>query len=136
MKTLTVLRTGIERDPKLLSTYKLGLEVTGSQNIDKEVFVKQRQRTTDNTTTDVFVAVCTPAQLEDLEVDAPDNTTTYFRSSKMEVVSENPNYLFWVLDNVINELQFLCDSAEALDVVSTGSVTYTISSNSIPYMTE
>lgn len=114
MKKLTLTHSGINRDGKQLA-YKLKLEVTGAEDITKEVFVKQRRKNSLGVTEDVFAAVCSPAQLEDLQADSPGIDTSYFRVNSFEVVSENPQYLKWVLDTVINELKMLVDGADVLD---------------------
>lgn len=92
------------------------LEIIKGEDITKAVFVKQRLRNSiTNTFEDKFVAVCTPAQLEDLEENAPADGTSFYRVSKIDVISRNPDYLQDVFDDILVQIRKLCDDVESLN---------------------
>jgi hypothetical protein len=63
-------------------SYRMTLEVLSTENITKNVFVKQRLKNfVKNNFYDVFAAVSTPAQLEDLDEDTPSDSSSYYRTS-------------------------------------------------------
>lgn len=96
-------------------SYLVELEVLSAEGIDKNVFVKQRSYTEGNIINDEFVAVCTPSQMEDLAVNNPDPTTSYFRTNKIKLISQDPAFLKDVLDNIILELKMLLRDCEILE---------------------
>lgn len=118
MSSLTIKQNASEWIPGKQS-YRLVLEVTNSEDIPKEVFVKQR---TKNFVTgefdDVFVAIATPTQIEDLEVDAPAKGTSYFRTNKIDLVSRNIDYIDLIKDTIMAELDKLVDEWDSLNNLS------------------
>ena len=130
-KTVTILRSAI--DPKQqtgLIGYVLALNVTASQNITKKIFVKQRVRTNLGTIDDVFVAVSSPEQLEDLAEDNPRDGTSYFRSDNICIIASNEAYLTKVFDTIMDDVQLLMSNSEALDILAPDG-TYVVSSSGV-----
>lgn len=112
-------------------SYRMTLEILSSEVINKNVFVLQRIRDLiKNNFEDVFVAVCTPAQLEDFDVSSPSEDTTYFRASQIDLVSRNAAYLQDAFESILVELQKLVDDYEALNDLKPDGI-YTITANSI-----
>lgn len=129
MKQLTVTRSESERVVGTTS-YRMDLEITAAENITSKVFVKQRLLVAGTSTyNDVFVAVCTPAQIEDLPEDNPTDTS-FFRVSKIELVNENPEYLEQVAADVLIELKQLIASLTYLETTSVVAV-YTVTASDI-----
>lgn len=94
------------------------LEVTESEGITKAIFVKQRLRNfVDNTFDDVFAAVCTPAQLEDLQEGSPADGSSYFRASKVDIITRNADYLQEVFNSIAAEVTALTNSVSALQLL-------------------
>lgn len=117
---------------KNAGSYKMVLEVLSAENISKNIFVKQRLRNfVENNFDDVFVAVCTPAQVEDFDQNAPSADTSYFRVSKIELVSRNADYLEQVFESVLREVQKLIDDAEALRDIKPEAIYNLVSNTSI-----
>lgn len=118
MAKLHLVRKSSSFDP-ILSGYRMILEIVSAEDITPKVFVNQRLRNfLKGTTEDVFAAVATSAQLEDLDDDAPAEGTTFFRSHKVEILSRNPDYLKDVYDDIVWELQKLCDDVRSLEVLT------------------
>jgi len=102
------------------------LEVLSTENMPKNVFVKQRIRDlVNNNFDDVFAAVCTPAQLEDFDDDAPKQGASYFRTYTVDIVSRNSAYLEDVFQSILAELQKLADDYAALGELQPDGI-YTI----------
>lgn len=107
------------------------LEITASEDMPKEVFVKQRVRNfTTNQFEDTFAAVCTPAQLEDFDVGSPAAGSSYFRASLIDIVSRNLGYLEQVFNSIVGELKKLVQDEESLNILIPDGV-YTISADTI-----
>jgi len=116
---------------KNVNSYRMILEVLSSENIKKEVFVNQRLRNyTKKNFEDLFVAVATPAQLEDFDVGSPQEGSSYFLSSKIDVVSRNADYLNDVFDSILNEVQKLVGDVEALNELEADGI-YTVEADQI-----
>ena len=75
----------------------------------------QRFTKFDGTISDTFVAVCSPAQLEDLPANAPEAGSVYYRTSHIQIVSTALEFLEWAYITVVNEVQMLCSDMDALD---------------------
>lgn len=130
MKKLNLVRKSVQRHPAKLSSYKLDLEVISTEDITKDVFVKQRIKKPDNVIDDTFVAVCTPAQLEDLDANSPQAGSSYFRSSHIQLVGSSLANLHSIFDQIAAELQILCDETEILDEIEADAI-YQITSDEI-----
>lgn len=126
MKTITLVRKAVKRNEGLTS-YRLDLEVTGSQNITRDLFVKQRYKKYDGTLENTFVAVASPANLEDIDARSPKAPSSYFRESTVSLVSSDPVFLEEAFNTILSELQLLCDQAEVLEETEVDGV-YTITS--------
>lgn len=113
-----------------ISSYKLVVSAINAQNMSDKVFVKQRIRNfAKNTIDDTFVAVCTPAQLEDFEEDAPAEGTSYFRANTIELISRTPEHLVEVFDSLIYEVKKLVVDLTDLENLSQAEI-YNISADS------
>lgn len=125
MAKIRLLRRSNSYD-KDAQSYRMILEVLSSENIKKEIFVNQRIRDFHKQNfNDVFVAIATPAQLADFSVNSPDAGTTYFLTSKVDVVSRNPDYLENVFNDIISNIQKLVSDFEALNILEADGI-YTI----------
>lgn len=112
-------------------SYKIVLEVVSTENINKHVFIQQRLRDfVKNNFTDVFVAVATPAQIEDFDINSPAQGDSHFRVSKIELLSRNIDYLEEVFQSILRELQDLVDKHEALQALNNDGV-YSITANQV-----
>lgn len=129
MKTIQLLR----RSVKLLSgspSYALDCEITSSQGITKNVFVKLRMKNADQSVQDVFYSVASPMLLETLSENAPAEGSRLFRTNKMRMINTDLARLEADFLSLTGELQQLCDSAEILDELQPDSV-YSISATEI-----
>jgi hypothetical protein len=61
------------------------------------------------------VAIASPNQIHDLDVNSPNTSTSYFRTSKIELITSNSAYLNEVFDSIVNELQRVAREVEASD---------------------
>ncbi|NBQ67286.1 MAG: hypothetical protein EBU46_00030 [Nitrosomonadaceae bacterium] len=129
MKTITLQRKAVSLLPGT-TNYKLSLSVTSVHDITDKVFVKRRLFKFDNTFEDVFVAVASPAQIEELPVDAPSAPNIHYRSAKVDITSSDPQLLEDIFTNIIAELQMLTDQLTTLDEMAVDG-TYSISKNSV-----
>ena len=130
MANITLSRSSSSFDSDQ-SSYRITLEVTQAENITPKIFVKQRLRNLSNQTfDDVFAAVCTPAQLEDFAVDAPNEGSSFYRSNKIDIVARNADYLESVYEDIVTEVQQLCKGVEALDLLN-NQITVTINADDI-----
>lgn len=134
MAKINLLRKSTSFDPKEAS-YRISLEVYSTENISKNVFIKQRLKNfVKNNFDDVFVAIATPAQLEDFDVDSPAADTSFYRTSKIDLISRNAAYLEEVFESVLSELQKLVDDHEALNALSADGL-YIITANDVEFNT-
>lgn len=124
MASLTLTQRSSSLDPDKQS-YRLVLEITSSEDIPKEVFVKQRfiNYKRDPIFDDVFVAVATPVQIEDYDKFAPRENTSFFRDSKIDLISRNIDYLEQVKTSILWELDKLVEEWNALNVLSAETIT-------------
>lgn len=77
---------------------------------------------------DVFAAVATPVQLEDLPVGAPGSDTSYFRTHQVTLVVRTLEGLNAVFDSMLWELNKLCQDMDVLANSLENSEQYEISS--------
>jgi hypothetical protein len=101
------------------------IEATESDTMEKEVFVKQRMTKPDNTFDDVFVAVATPVQMEDIDKLSPTEDTTYFRDSKISLVCFSAEYAEKVWSDIQAEVGMLVEDVNDMGTLS-GSVTVVV----------
>ena len=103
-----------------ISSYKLEVLATNAENMPDKIFVKQRVRNfARGGSEDFFVAVCTPAQLEDFAEDSPDGTTSFFRTNTIDLVARTAEELQAVFDSLLYETKKLVvdlTDLEKLDV--------------------
>ena len=132
MARINLVRKSSSFDPKE-GSYSITLEVMSTENINKNVFIKQRLRDfVANNFDDVFVAVATPAYMEDLDIGAPSADTSYFRTDNIQLISRNPDYLEQVFESILKELQKLLNDTASLDALSTDGI-YSIEADSITF---
>lgn len=105
------------------------LEVTAANGIAKEVFVKQRLRDPlTSTFQDVFAAVASPAQMEDLDINEPTPDTTFFRVKLVDIVGSSPTYLNDVFDSILVDAQKLISDTDTMaDLIDEGNYIVTAS---------
>jgi hypothetical protein len=114
-----------------ISSYKLVVETLNAQDMPDKIFVKQRITNYSKQDFDgVFVAVCTPVQLEDFEEDAPGHGTSYYRTNTIELVARTPEYLQEVFDSLLYEVTKLVNDLNALDDLGDAQV-YTIGATGV-----
>lgn len=112
-------------------SYRLVLEITSTESINKNLFIKQRFRNSiKNTFDDVFVGVATPALIEDLDINSPAEGTSLFRSDKTDLISRNAAYLEEIFNSIVRELQKLVEDNESLNVLETDGI-YEITTDDI-----
>ena len=129
MRKLTLERTDFNDSTETLPSYAMELTVTTANDMPKEVFVKQRVDTVPPS--DDFAAVCSAAQLEDLQVGGPGGGTSYFRTDSVKLVSANPAVLDSLHAEIVGEIQLLIANLDALDVIVEPSRSLEISGNDI-----
>lgn len=109
-----------------LTAYKLVVEAINPQNMPSKIFVNQRVHDyAREISEDYFVAVCTPAQLEDFAEDSPEQGTSYYRTNKIELVARTPELLQEVFDSLLYETKKLVIDLTDLDNLSEAEV-YTV----------
>lgn len=117
MAKINLLRKASSFDEKTTS-YRLVLEIISTEDISKYVFVKQRIRNhAKNTFEDVFAAIATPNQLEDLEINSPGADSSFFLSNQVEIVTRNADFLEQVFDDIVSSLQRLVLDTESLNIL-------------------
>ena len=130
MRKITLQRVDQLPDPEVTDTYAqtygMTLTVTAAYDMPAEVFVKQRLSA--DGSNDVFVAVASTSQLEDLSVDAPTTGTSFFRSPEVTIRAINPATLDYVFNMVEQEITLLIKNLNALDISAVPGVTYNIAS--------
>jgi len=115
MITLTLSKKTPEYNVEL-QAYSMTVEVLDSQGTEKEVFVKQKLTNfLDDSVTENFVAVCSPAQMEDLFKHSPAENTSYFRTSSISLVADNPELLEGIFNSIIYELHKLTKDLNILN---------------------
>jgi hypothetical protein len=91
-----------------ISSHKLIVSTTNAQNMSDKIFVNQRIRNFARDRFDeVFVAVCTPTQLEDFEEDSPSEGTSYYRTNRIELIARTAEELQTVFNSLVYETKKL-----------------------------
>lgn len=130
MAQIKLLRKSTAYENKA-GSYRMTLEVFATEDITKNVFIKQRLRNfVKNNFDDVFVAIATPAQLEDFDESSPAEGSSYYRTSSIDLISRNIGYLEDVFQSILAELQKLVDDYDSLNLLQPDGI-YTITSESI-----
>lgn len=124
---LTRLATTLEEG---MQGYRTTLEAT-AEGMTKYVFVMQRiHNYSKQNFDDVFVAVATPAQIEDFAEDAPLEGSSYFRTYKIDLLSRTANHLEDVITDILGQLQDLVVNVEKLNEL-TPTAEYVITAGEI-----
>ena len=97
--------------------YRTDLTITSGQDITQYLLVKQRIINPDGTLDDIFAAVASPAQLEDIPANAPD-TTSYYRDYKVSLVSSDSEQLRSVVDQILADIQLTVTQLNELDMLA------------------
>ncbi len=130
MAKINLLRKSTIYD-KTNQSYRLLLEITSTEGLNKNLFVKQRFRNSiKNTFDDVFSGVATPALIEDLDIGSPAAGTSLFRSDKVDLISQNAAYLEEIFESIVRELQKLVEDNESLNLLETDGI-YEITTDDI-----
>lgn len=130
MKRITLVKRAVAAPTLSVISYGLEIEVISAEDISKEIFVKQRIIKPDNKFEDVFVAVATPAQMQDLDINSPAADSSYFRVNKINIVGSNASFVKDVFETILAEIQLLVDNEEAVTALEEEAL-YTISAGSI-----
>jgi len=95
-----------------------------------KIFVNQRIRNFARGTNDyTFVAVCTPTQLEDLAEDSPEEGTSYYRVSRIDIIARTPEVLDTIFDSLLFEIKKLVVDLTDLENFQEAAV-YSVSATS------
>jgi hypothetical protein len=138
MATLSIQRNAPVYN-STLSSYTMTLSVVSNEDIIPYVFVKQRLSALDkNSFDDVFAAIATPAQLEELGKQAPNEFSSYFLDSSVTLIARTAEYMDWLYNEILAELNKLVLDYSLLatyanetvtNVVVTGSGVFSAPSN-------
>ena len=102
-----------------IQSYKLCVETANAQDMPSKIFVKQKIRNfAKNTFDEVFVAVCTPVQLEDFDEDSPAEGSSYYRTDKIELVGRTAEMVQAVFDSLLYETKKLVLDLNDLEMLS------------------
>lgn len=117
-KSIQIIKRSTVKIPEL-SSYKLVVETANPVGMPDKIFVNQRiQNFAKGRLDDTFVAVATPAQLEDFDEDAPAEGSSFFRTNKIELIARTPELLQEVVDSLMYEVKKLAvdlDDIETLE---------------------
>lgn len=129
--TRIILSKRFSKVTESLTSYRLSVEATSSEDIVKSIFIKQRSRNPiTNQIEDTFVAVATPAQLEDIPENAPPQNSSFFRTNQIDLVAETPEYLDSVFKDILAEVQKLIADSDAMNQLDV-SETYEVTANAV-----
>lgn len=121
-KSIQLRKQSTEALPDI-SSYKLTVETLNAQNMPDKIFVNQRIRNfAKDTIEDIFVAVCTPAQIEDFDADSPATGTGFFRTNRIELVARTPEMLQDVFDSIVFEVKKLVVDLTDMDRLSNAEI--------------
>jgi len=133
MVKLTLNRRTTQWKPDITS-YSMILDILAAENAPKEVFIMKRTKNfVSDQFDDVFAAVATPVQLEDLPIGAPDANSSYYRVSSVELIARTAEGIDAIFDSMIYELNKLSLDLDALQnglreerqyIISSGADTY------------
>lgn len=136
MRKITLERVDQLPDPTVsdahAQTFGMTLTVTAAYDMPAEVFVKQRL--SPDGTQDIFAAVASAEQLEDLPVNEPGTDTSYFRVSSISVRAMNPAVLDDVYRLIREEIQLLVRNLDALDNQAVPSTVCEITADSLVFL--
>jgi hypothetical protein len=120
MPSLTLLKH-INTPDVNVKGHSMVLTITNSEDIEKEVFVKQRLiNFAIDQVEDVFAAVCSPSQLEDLPKNNPSQDSSYFRVNSVELRADSAEGLRAIFTTILTELRNLTKDLEALTILDEG----------------
>jgi hypothetical protein len=106
-----------------ISSYKLVVEAINAQNMPNKIFVNQRVRNFAKAQTeDFFVAVCTPVQLEDFMEDAPAESSSYYRTNRIELIGRTAEMVQTVFDSLLYEVKKLVVDLSDLEQLTEAEV--------------
>lgn len=106
--------------------YGMEVSVTSADNMPKEVFVKQRFGL--DASNDTFACIASAVQLEELPINIPGPTTSYFRTDEVSLIALTEDALDAIYEAILVEVEALIANLDALDNV-TVETTSTISSS-------
>lgn len=116
-KKISLLRSGVTYDPIRVS-YSISLSVVQYEGITNYIFVKQRFRKTKSLDfEDVFVAVASPAQLDDFDVNSPAEGDSHFRTKEITLTTKTLVYLEQVFQQIVVDIQKLVDEFEVKEIL-------------------
>lgn len=135
MRSITLQRVDQLPDSQVTElyaqTYGMTLTVTAAHDMPAEVFVKQR--ISPDGSQDVLAAIASAEQMQDLPINAPGGSTSYFRTSSVTVQGLNQAALDQMYLLVQHEIQLLIRNLEALDVQAIPSTTCEITAVSVVF---
>jgi hypothetical protein len=106
-----------------LQSFKLVVETINPENMSGKIFINQRIRNfAKDRFDDTFVAVCTPAQLEDLDEDSPGEGTSYYRTDRIELIIRTAEALQTVFDSLLYEVNKLVIDLSDIEQLATAEV--------------
>lgn len=136
MRKITLQRVDHLPDPEVTDTYAqtygMTLTVTAAYDMPAEVFVKQR--ISPDGTQDIFAAVASAEQLQDLPVNEPGGDTSYFRTSAVTIQGLNQAALDEIARLIREEIQLLVRNLDALDNQAVPSTTCEITAGSLVFL--
>ena len=105
--SIQILKQSTVEVPEI-SSYKLVVSTINAQNMSDKIFVNQRIRNfARDRFDDVFVAVCTPTQLEDFEEDSPGEGSSYYRTNRIELIARTAEEIRTVFSSLTYETKKL-----------------------------
>jgi len=114
-KTIQLIKRSSVEVPEIYSI-KLAVEAVNAQDMSPKIFIKQRIRNfARDRFDDIFVAVCTPTQLEDFPEDAPREDSSYFRTDSIELVGRTAEMVQEVFNSLLYEVKKLVVDLNDMD---------------------
>lgn len=124
-KNIKITRQDTTYTPEI-GAYKMIIEAIEPEEMSAKIFIQQRiVNFARGTTDDIFAAVCTPVQLEDLGEDSPLAGTSYFRTNRIELVGGTPELMLELFNSLIYEVKKLVADLNAMDSLNSVEVFYT-----------
>lgn len=118
MISITLLKKSSEYF-KEVASYRVAISVTGTEGVTPNIFVMQRTHDfVNNKFEDNFVAIATPAQLEDIPELTNMSDSSFYRTYKIELIARTADYLNEIVESVFYEVQKLVDDLRALQSIS------------------
>jgi hypothetical protein len=129
-KSIKISKQSTVRIPRT-GAHKIVVAAVDAVDMPSEIFVKQRFRNfARDAFEDNFVAVCSPTQLEDLPLNAPEGRSSYFRVSQVELIANTPELLERIFDSLLYEAQKLVVDLTAIDSLEAAEV-YSITAREV-----